>query len=680
MMRIHTRTLTWLAGLIGAALVAGSAFAQAPETTVWDGYLDFAYVYSSADTQTLSARIEQYSGEAGMTLAEYVTVQTQAGRLTLDDLDDTTRRRVAIAHLLRYLAEREPKALERAVEAITPLGEQTGRHENLYWSHYIQAHRALEKGNASDFTEEILALWLGVVVPLESPYDTLQALSLSQSAHSGFVAALPYVFENLSRMILIRSQEMGIDHDLDPLGAVVRMLADGRVGAHPDVIPTDASSKTYLDRIVARLDGAESDGGSLTFTLVLFEAGKYHDRARGLLAEDGLSDATVKAIGVTSGAYETALGLADTLQGESAVYMRVLRQMGEIYAAKQRLGVDPYVETPFTVEGAINVYADLQASGSGERFAQSGFKTAGREVYHATMRRLWEEIQETCLNAADYYLTRSQGSPALADDHIRNAARMYSRYLSFFERFGTEEGAEHVPDSAFFAAYEAAKGYGDAYIAYPGINPNPTEIAHASKRYGQALATFPFDRTLWPALTAALERQGRSNEYLPRARPVADAVSRSRYVASWIESGEPGSKVIRIYRDALSDELVVMYLGFADAAGIDELEASVGTLEGRIAQVEATVLSLSGQGASPGPASPAPAERPSVAERAETQRQLDEAKSLLGKLQKQLVARQRALPRFRATIGTEGLIDDLRSQRNHPVHTLLRRMYYETRS
>ncbi len=675
-----TRWITRLTIAAAFACAATSALAQAPDTTVWDGYLDYAYVYSSADAKTLAARLEQYANEAQMTLPEYVSVQTQAGRLTVDDLDDTTRRRVAVAQLLRYLGEREPKALEHAVEAIAPLGQQTGRHENLYWSHYIHAHRALEKGNASEFTQEMLGLWLDVVVPLESPYDTLQALSLSQSARSGFVAALPYVFENTSRMILIRSQEMGLNRDLDPLGAIVRMLADGRVGAHPDVIPRDASAKPYLDRIIERLDGTESDGGSLTFTLVLFEAGKYHDTARGLLASEGLSDATIKAMGVASGAYETALGLAHTHGGEAAVYVRVLRQMGEIYAAKQRLGVDPHVETPFSIEGAMQVYADLHGSRSGERFAQSGFKSAGREAYHAAMRLLWEEIQEASLNAADYYLTRSQSAPALADDHIRNAARMYSRYLGFFERFGTEEGAEHVPDSAYFAAYEAARGYGDAFIAYPGINPNPTEIEHAARRYGDALATFPFDRSLWAALTAALERQGRSNEYLPRARPIADGVARSRYVASWIEGGEPGSETVRIFRDALSDELVVMYLGFADAAGMDELEQSVDQLAARISEVEGRVLSLSGSGNASGPAAPAPGERMSVVERAEQQRELDEAKELLGRLQKQMTARKRALPRYKATLGTEGLIDDLRSQRGHAVHTLLRRMYYETRS
>ena len=674
-------TTSWTMHLaLAVALVSASttAMAQAPDTSVWDGYLDYAYVYSSADSRTLGARIEQYANEAGMTLPEYVSVQTQAGRLSLDDLDDATRRRVAIAHLLRYLGEREPKALEHAVEAIAPLAEQTGRHENLYWSHYINAHRALEKGNAGEFTQEMLGLWLDVVVPLESPYDTLQALSLSQSARSGFVAALPYVFENLARMVLIRSQEMGLDRDLDPLGAVVRMLADGRVGAHPDVIPRDASAKPYLDRIIERLDGTESDGGSLTFTLVLFEAGKYHDTARGLLASEGLSDKTIKAMGVASGAYETALGLAQTHGGEAAVYVRVLRQMGEIYAAKQRLGVDPHVETPFSIEGAMQVYADLHASGEGDRFARSGFATAGREAWHAALRLLWEEIQEASLNAADYYLTRSQASPALADDHIRNAARMYSRYLGFFDRFGNEEGAEHVPDSAYFAAYEAARGYGDAFVAYPGINPNPTEIEHAVRRYTDALATFPFDRSLWAALTTALERQGRSNEYLPRARPIADGVARSRYVASWIEGGEPGNETVRIFRDALSDELVVMYLGFADAAGMDELQQSVATLASRIAEVEGRVVSLSGGGS--GPAAPAPGERLSVVERAERQRDLDEAKQLLGRLQKQMAARKRALPLYEATLGTEGLIDDLRAQRGHAVHTLLRRMYYETRS
>ena len=127
-----------------------------------------------------------------------------------------------------------------------------------------------------------------MIVPLETPYETLQTLSLSESPNSGFVAALPYLYENLARLILIRSQQMGMHDGLDPLGAIVRMLADGRVGAHPDVIPPELSARDYVRRIVTRLDGTESDAGSLSFTLALFEASKYHDMARALLAERGL--------------------------------------------------------------------------------------------------------------------------------------------------------------------------------------------------------------------------------------------------------------------------------------------------------------------------------------------------------------------------------------------------------
>ena len=166
-------------------------------------------------------------------------------------------------------------------------------------------------------------------------------------------------------------------------------------------------------------------------------------------------------------------------------------------------------------------------------------------------------------------------------------------------------------------------------------------------------------------------------QFVVRSR-IGDSVSRSRYVDNWIESGDPGSREINIYRNALSDELVVMYLGFAEASGIDELENSVTELELRIARVENRVLVLTGQ-VSTGPASPAPT-RGSVAERAERQRETNDARQLLAKLEKQLVARKRALPLYQATLDTDGLIDDLRAQRNHPVHTLLRRMYYETRS
>src|SRR5262249_21243 len=149
--------------------------------------------------------------------------------------DERIRRR-AIAYLLLYLSDGKSDSLQKSVEAANALKPFLGRHENRYWHHYILAHDSLERGRPYDFVGNVLALWLGAVVPIETPYETLKALSLSEAPNSGFASSLPFLYENVARLILIRSQEMGIDRGLDPLGAIVRLLADHRVGAHPDVI------------------------------------------------------------------------------------------------------------------------------------------------------------------------------------------------------------------------------------------------------------------------------------------------------------------------------------------------------------------------------------------------------------------------------------------------------------
>ncbi len=529
------------------AVAAPNAGAENPED-VWDSYLDYAYVYSSAEPDALKERLAQYGSEAGIDFDEWLRERRS---IPIDETDAPAIRRFAVALLLDYLARGEPNSLERSVDTIRMLEDRLGRHENRYWYRYILSHRALEKGRRFDFVGEVLDLWLEVIVPLESPYEALQTLSLSESPNSGFVAALPYLYENVARLVLLRSPRMGVDRDLDPLGALVLLLGDGRIGAHPDVIPASATSKGYVDRIVARLRGPESDAGSLTFTLALFEATKEHERARGLLATDGFTAESLDALRAASGAYQTALDRAVTEQGRCAVYTRVLRQLGEVYAAKQRLGENPEIDTPFSLEGAIEVYAALfKALPDG--WAKMGYLRHGPSAMIEAMHGLWEEIQETTLNASDYYLAQSLAEPHRGDEHARNAARLLARYLAFFDSYARNDRKEGVPDSAFFAAHEAARGIGDAFLAYAS-RPTGAEGELATRRYRNALELFPFDRTLWPALTAALERQGRETEYLSLARPVAEWVTRSRSVDTWSEQGEPGAKEIATLRRALSD-------------------------------------------------------------------------------------------------------------------------------
>ena len=668
------------------ALGSGAASAE-NELEIWDGYLDYAYVYSSADSQTLKQRLAQYGNDAGSTLEQFIVerFETQPEGQPEED----TARRKAVAYLLDYLANQNAESLEKSVEAIRTLEPRLNRHENRYWYHYILAHHALEKGQHLEFVEEVLSLWSGAVVPLENHFETLRTLSLDETPNAGFASAVPYLHENVARLILIRSQEMGFNRDLDSLASVVRLLGEERVGAYPDVIPAAASSRDYLDRIVQRLDGPESDGGSLTFTLALFEASKHHDRARGLLASEGLSPATLGAMRVTTGAYATAYNRAYTLQGRSAVYTRGLRQLGEIDAAKQRLGVDPEIEVPVSVEGAIATYAQLQEA-LPNGWQRIGYAANGRQAYVDSMRGLWEEIQEATLNAADYHLARSQAAPDKGDAHSRSAAQLYARYLTFFLTYAESEGNEGVPDSAYFAAHEAAKGVGDAYLFY-AARPSGEEIELAVTRYRGAMSLFPFDRSVWSSLATALERQGRESAYLSLVRSSAEAIARSRSVDRWVKADEPGAERIDKLRRAFSDSFALMYLGFGEGTSIEDLERSTTALREQRKTVKDRMAGLHHQLEQQWSAAPAsmgaapsryldPSGNLDVAQRKELKRRVAEDHALIKRLDRQITVRDHALPLYRDTLESEGLASEMRSRRDHPVHSLLRRMYYEIRS
>jgi len=197
-------------------------------------------------------------------------------------------------------------------------------------------------------------------------------------------------------------------------------------------------------------------------------------------------------------------------------------------------------------------------------------------------------------------------------------------------------------------------------------------------RYLTGIGVFPFDGGLWSSLSAALERRGRSNDYLLLARPLADRVVRSRHVDAWIRHEEPGSEELATQRRALGDDLVLMYLGFAAGSGMEELEESLEELREQFAATRRQLAELDGS-AAPGPAAPAPSLEPAPARTLSTQRAIKRIETRLARLERKIDARSKALPLYEATLESGELIRELRSQRDNPVHTLLRRMYYETR-
>jgi len=181
-------------------------------------------------------------------------------------------------------------------------------------------------------------------------------------------------------------------------------------------------------------------------------------------------------------------------------------------------------------------------------------------------------------------------------------------------------------------------------------------------------------------------------------------VTSSRHVNAWIEAGEPGAKQIAILRRAMADSQALIYLGFAEESGLSELETSLGELQGRrektARRLDALLARRDSIGRNAGPASQdegEPLEDATVVEQkdaepshdigasiaglelAELSREIGDAKRMLATLEKQIAARTRALPLYKATLETDGFADELRVRRDHPMHSLLRRMYHEKR-
>ena len=684
--------------LLAFATTLATAVCGFAEEPSWDAYLDHAYVYSAADTADLRTLIDRAEQTVGTRLADYhaETFTARSARAPLKS--ELEIRRKAIAELLLYRTGDLANGLELATATIDGLKDRLDRHENRYWYHTVLAQRALAAGDASAFVDQILALWLSVITPLEVPFETYRTLALTENGNAGFVRTLPHLYESVARLILVHSQSEALDGDIDPLVAIVRVLADERVGADPETVPVDASSKDFLDHLVARLDGPESDGGSLSYTLALVSAERAHQIARAKLAEDGFSHEALAAIRDSVAAYQRAMRSASTLQGQVAIYTRALRQQSEVFATGERTGRAVEIDIPFSLDRGIELYESLHAARAGG-WERLGYLDQGRAAYVAAMQGLWAEIQDASFNAARYYTAHENEAGQIDDESIVHAINHYSRYLHAFERFSGDASGESLPDSAYFGAYQAARGIGDGVLFFSAGDASPEQIAEAIAQYQRALAYFPFDRALWGTLAVALQRSGREADFLAVAQPLAGRVVHSRHLDRWIANRLAEGPVLESFRRAFANDRSLVYFGFADETKIGALEAEFAriakdrqTIARSIAENRSEHDSLnqkrrvahrlaaevSGEDARPAPPGVGAAGR--TAESYEIERiarDLDRLDLQSVRLDARFEAIEEALPIFKATLGHEGLIRDLAVQRDHPVHALLRRLAEE---
>ena len=219
----------------------------------------------------------------------------------------------------------------------------------------------------------------------------------------------------------------------------------------------------------------------------------------------------------------------------------------------------------------------------------------------------------------------------------------------------------------------------------------------ASQRYQSAIELFPFDWQLWLSLASAIELQGKQGDYLSLVRPLASDLSSSRSVNDWIEGSRENASQLEAVRRALTDDIALLYLGFGDASRIAELEESLADLRDKRARVFEELAQLAQQRDAllaqrrdelSNPAAPSETSdlltvssqspKPELSTPiADLNAKIASVQQTRDRLDRQIQARDRALPLLRNALETEDLTDALRSRRDHPVHNLLRRLYHE---
>jgi hypothetical protein len=115
MKRIQASIVSLLASAMLSAGIPAAAEAADPER--WGDYLDFAYVYSSADAPALKERLAEYGAEAGIPLDRYIAEFLGDPDASADAIDEVELRRKAIGYLLLYLSTRDPFLVDQAAVA-----------------------------------------------------------------------------------------------------------------------------------------------------------------------------------------------------------------------------------------------------------------------------------------------------------------------------------------------------------------------------------------------------------------------------------------------------------------------------------------------------------------------------------------------------------------------------------
>ncbi len=524
----------------------------------WDVYLDHAYELTYWDEDELKDWVIDQEKDFGQTLVQYADIwqknlfgsqgNNAEGKGRVPYPEDTFKR-LALAELLLYLVSEDINRLDEAIRVMEELKGKIEKSEIAFWYHLIQAYDALaERGEEFEkatgkFVKSIFKIWLNIVLPLEEEFSVLKVPSTPVSM-KGFAFSVPYLYENIANMILRKAIVQCELRNTGALGAVILALHErlSLPNGYTDTVKT----------IVNRMSGPKSDANNLFYTVIFLEAEQHRFSSQKALNESGLSSEAEETFSKSGRYYNLSYDSANTSQGRAAVlsdYMDLVSFAYSRLPMREEIDNDSIFarmsvhQGNLTVSKAMDLFDELSDSEIRlNDWEQHGF--AQRSDYLAAMHSLWSSIVEISLWSAYYHEKEiSDEDYQIYSDNVIKTEAALLLYLDFFERYLGNGYMDIIPDNAYFNAAEAAAKYSSLNSR---LAPYSSGMANYKKAFNsilQYVEIFPFNPEAVMELAHQVNEMGKPGLYVKYVLPIASKLKEMRLTQS-LQDGEGGDPLI----------------------------------------------------------------------------------------------------------------------------------------
>lgn len=658
--------------LLSLLLLVGAGQARAElSREQWNELLDVSYKFSWYPQKDLRELLDAKASEYGGSLADYrkqLVKELTGGTLPVTPLEARNLMEgrpwkdylhLSLAEFDLYLYNNDPLHLQNARTVIGLLAAKREQPEVAFWAELFDTYRSLDGRQRDQFVQGVFRIWQNVVLKLEIE----QILMPSDVARAGFVKSLPYLYENVAHLIVqkaILEQEIP---ELYPLAPIVLDLEHK--------LTLDKGYKGMIEQVVARMKGINSDNLNINFAVAYLEATSKRYEFEEEQAEIRLNE-RYRAVRKY---HQLALQWADTSKGQATVVTQyvgflnyVTRRFSyrdDLLASKHNFENVPqqsaeYLDKAIALFDQLATPAQRQTGG-----AKAGFEN--REDYLRSMHYLWDAAGKLAVTMADYYKANRR------PDDIQNifpAERPLLQYSALFDRYATVS-TEIVPDNAYFLAAYMSRQLADLYRdqARYSVSDRAANLAFAYQV--RAVEIFPYDIPALLQLAYQSSEDGSVKKYYQYLTPLSSRLRTSRIISgSAAGRGGDFAPLVRLGSSTIPD---VIENGFALVNAQKRAESTEDGLYRKAAVMaklikamkgsepeEATVSALlkigevdfSGSGLATG--APLSANVPGE----------------LGAYLSKIEGADDLLPFYR-------LKNELYAALEHPVHTLLREMFYE---